>query len=199
MVKEGEESAVYSCVGNCKSVFHFVKNVSGGDIIMFENVREVLFRQHTSYGRFIYGEHGSQRVMYTEMCEKDTDIKNGSFNILHHVIDCATENGNFTEEPSISPGGTKPIIRVCAFADVDLFGVDQNRLQKKTLVNNTMTLEDKTHQAEENSTDTSIQQVLSSCFCIENNHSCSHGSQNNAPEFVSIDFDDLLKENDLFK
>lgn len=194
LVKDGDK---YNCVGVCKGAFPFSTNVHGNDIIVFENIREMYFRPHTLYGRFIDGEHGSQGVIFTEGCENESVGKN-NFNVLNHIIDSVAEHGNFSGESSMPCNQANPIVRVCSFASVDLFGVDQNRLKKKVPIENAVQDNNESQVGIVNLKET-IQQILDSCYCVDGNHSCTQEPQNDTPEFVSIDFDDLFNENDLFK
>lgn len=186
LVKDGDK---YACVGNCKCVFSFGKNVYGADVILFENVREAYFRPHAAYARYIEGKFGSQRVVFTERCEDENVPRNCALNLLDHVIDSANGNKDLSGESFTSNSSNKPVIRVCSFAAIDLFGVDRNRLKKIPNENETSVEE-----SQESSKENTIQQVLNACFCSDGDY-CLHGTSNGSPEFVSIDFDDLFDEN----
>lgn len=206
------ESSVYSCKNtSCKNIFRFAKNVIQKDIILFENVREILFRPHTSYERSIDDQLVSQRVVFMELCEENNSIKN-SFHVLDHLID--VENGHSSTQPSTSISANKPVIRVCAFASESLFGVDQVLLQKNAIQQNDSTGArvgseaslwradpnnvNLIQQNDANSTEKSlstIEQLLTACFCVDGNHTCSQHREISTFEFVSIDFEDLVNEN----
>lgn len=213
--------SVYSCNnGNCNNIFCFATNVSQRDIISFENVREILFRPHTSYERFIDGQHESQRVVFMELCE-DIHSKKNPLHILDHLID--VENSDISTQASTS-NEEKSVVRVCTFASESLFGVDQNSLNKSIVPQNidtglrtgfgaslwrTITTENDISQPNDvvadqvnntNSTETSsstVQQLLNACFCADENHTCSYHVENTVVEFVSVDLEDLLEENHL--
>lgn len=102
---------------NCSKYVGLCAEANDSEIITFVNVRESLFRPHTSYSR--YSTEGDyQYVSFMERVEIGSEAVFKPFSALDFLLyanqkDCVEVDQNM---PSTSSAGNLPFIRVAAFA-----------------------------------------------------------------------------------
>lgn len=122
------------CSG-CNTLVGTHEGVEQEEIITFFNVREVLFRPHTSYTtHFDTNDRNTHQVIFTEIVEHgekcftdDLDVANV---FLFPIVDLSVEAIVNTDQPSSSKNSVDSVIRVAAFSSESLINFDENYVVK---------------------------------------------------------------------
>lgn len=133
-INVSKKSGLAYCTG-CNIIVGLYEGAEENEVISYFNVREVLFRPHTSYTtHFATNEKSAQHVIYTEMVEhgercftEDLDVVNV---FVFPIVDLSVESAVDMNQPSTSSGSANPVIRVAAFASESLINIDENRITK---------------------------------------------------------------------
>lgn len=106
---------------HCEAMVGICDYLDDEYIVTFINVREVVFRPHTSYLKVIDLEgQEPQQVSFMEMMELSEGASLQPLDILNNLIVPVDEDNKNPAE--------SPTVRVAAFATHGLFGVDQHRV-----------------------------------------------------------------------
>lgn len=129
-----KESGLVYCTG-CRIIIGMYDSVEESEAITLFNVREVLFRPHTSYTHyFATTGRNSQQVIYTEMVEHGEKCFMDALDIANvfvfPLVDLSVEDVVDVNQPSTSSNSVNPVIRVAAFASESSMNLDENCITK---------------------------------------------------------------------
>lgn len=187
-----------------------IHDVVGEDeVITFINVREVLFRPHTSYTTHFATNHRSaQQVIYTEMVEHGercfTEALDVANVFVFPIVDLSVEAAVDVNQPSTSSGSANPVIRVAAFTSDSLSNIDENRITKHFVDAITIELKRQSENtlAFNNSQQEQVADVSTPIWCLPENvapngNGTSSRVQQTGVRLMDLDLDEFLLPKDV--
>lgn len=129
-----KKNGLIHCAGQkCGILVGICNNFEDKEIITFINVREVLFRPHTSYTCHRTSiDEKFRRVLFTETVEYGERCSNEVLNVPNILIfplkQSTTESAVDPDKPSTSTENKNPVIRVAAFASETSININENRV-----------------------------------------------------------------------